>query len=52
MKKCLLMLSGAVLSAGMLMAQPVNDNCSTAIPMNYADTEGELVLITGDTRGG
>jgi len=51
MKKCLLVLSGAILTAGMLLAQPANDNCSTAIPMNYADTEGELVLVNGDTRG-
>ncbi len=51
MKKCLLMLSGIVMTAGMLLAQPLNDNCSGALPMNYANTEAEVVLVSGDTRG-
>lgn len=51
MKKCLLLLSGFVMTAGMLIAQPINDNCAGALPMNYADTEGAVVLVSGDTRG-
>lgn len=52
MKKGLLLLSGLVIMSGMLIAQPSNDNCAGALPMNYAATEAELVLTNGDSRGG
>ncbi|HLF63420.1 MAG TPA: T9SS type A sorting domain-containing protein [Saprospiraceae bacterium] len=51
MKKYLLVLSGFLFS-GVFVAQPVNDNCIDAIVMDYAGTEAELVLVSGDTRGG
>lgn len=50
MKKCLLVLSGIVMTAGMLFAQPANDMCSGAISLTVYDTEAEAVRVDGDTR--
>lgn len=50
MKKCLLVLSGALMWAGILIAQPANDKCSGAIELVYYDSEEEAVRVAGDTR--
>lgn len=50
MKHYLLTFAGLILCTGILVAQPANDNCSAATPMNYSDTEASVVRVSGDTR--
>lgn len=51
MKKGLLVLSGMVMAAGMLFAQPVNDFCDQAIELTIYDSEAEAILTPGTTEG-
>ncbi|HLF63419.1 MAG TPA: T9SS type A sorting domain-containing protein [Saprospiraceae bacterium] len=51
MKKCLLMLSGIVMTAGMLFAQPpANDKCEGAVALTIYNSEAEAIPVDGDTR--
>ncbi|MDX1410476.1 MAG: hypothetical protein R3330_20140, partial [Saprospiraceae bacterium] len=53
MKKVLQLLCAAMfLSTGLIYAQPANDNCSGAIPIELSADEGSLVTVVGDTRDG
>ncbi len=51
MKKCLLVLSGLLCYAGMLLAQaPANDRCSGATEITFYNSEAEAVPVEFDTR--